>query len=653
MKYTRFIWIVLSITLSCQTLSAQELVYRDTSKISSSRTGSRTEVSVKSYKPIARSNRKNSIPTEFIFTQVKKKIYLPEDFRPGFDSTFFKTVTHPEFYLTSVWAHEDNKGNSTLEEFHPSGTLKSVWTFKGKGLQEIIRIDSMKEISLSEDQVRYEKLAKSDWKRDTFYSYQAVLHGQINSWYEDGTLAKVASYNMGEIDDTLKVYYPNGTLAHTSFCKSGTLFSRPKILLTASERAAPFNREELEQDCSITYWYPNGNKKAEVHQVSYDKIGKQFYWYENGNPKSRYHLFNEDTLGLYEEFHPNGKPKIRGYYDTIPMFETRQEFIAYWDQKSKKVGKPLMRELDENNFEFLFSMNGYTYKQGTFEYFGADGQRLFSSDYEAGILLSTKNKASKKELEAFHFPPEEMDCYKKISFRLPEESRRFQREVCIGNITGSRTDTFEIQAYAPDSDSLQTFTEIIHFQNPYGKSTYECYYPNGKLQMRLHFDERESLKKSAKESFKEGMIYTSSVPEIGTSTYYYPNGRVKWEKTYFKYALTNRSELIEEKTYYKNGHLASEKHLGYQALNAMATGIYKEGPRREYYENGFMKWECTYINGKKDGSEKFWHVHGELSKHLNYRAGDLHDWQYFYDDEGKLVRKEYYVLGKLKKKKDY
>ena len=49
----------------------------------------------------------------------------------------------------------------------------------------------------------------------------------------------------------------------------------------------------------------------------------------------------------------------------------------------------------------------------------------------------------------------------------------------------------------------------------------------------------------------------------------------------------------------------------------------KEGFFKNYHENGQLKEEGNFINGKKDGLWKFYHENGQLKLEGNFNDGEL------------------------------
>jgi len=73
----------------------------------------------------------------------------------------------------------------------------------------------------------------------------------------------------------------------------------------------------------------------------------------------------------------------------------------------------------------------------------------------------------------------------------------------------------------------------------------------------------------------------------------------------------------------------------------------QHGPMKCFYENGKLKYEGNFNNGKEHGTIKYYRESGKLLKEENYKNGILHgDSKSYYENEGKEWEKKY-TEGKL------
>lgn len=65
--------------------------------------------------------------------------------------------------------------------------------------------------------------------------------------------------------------------------------------------------------------------------------------------------------------------------------------------------------------------------------------------------------------------------------------------------------------------------------------------------------------------------------------------------------------------------------------------------------SGFIATECEYLRGKKQGRLRMWYDNGNLRREEHYDQGRQNGWQYSYDIEGSQIQVYYYVNGRLMK----
>jgi antitoxin component YwqK of YwqJK toxin-antitoxin module len=70
------------------------------------------------------------------------------------------------------------------------------------------------------------------------------------------------------------------------------------------------------------------------------------------------------------------------------------------------------------------------------------------------------------------------------------------------------------------------------------------------------------------------------------------------------------------------------------------------GTQKDYYEDGTLKSEATYKDGKIDGVGKTYHPNGQLKAEVHYKNGKRHGLRKTYFDNGAPDREENFVEGK-------
>ncbi len=116
------------------------------------------------------------------------------------------------------------------------------------------------------------------------------------------------------------------------------------------------------------------------------------------------------------------------------------------------------------------------------------------------------------------------------------------------------------------------------------------------------------------------------------------------------------------KEYYENGALKSETPYVNGKENGVAKLYYKEngalkfevlytdgkinGIGKVYYENGALKSEISYTDGKINGIEKVYYKEsGKLKSEIPYTDGKINGMDKEYDENGKIISAHYYVNG--------
>ena len=105
--------------------------------------------------------------------------------------------------------------------------------------------------------------------------------------------------------------------------------------------------------------------------------------------------------------------------------------------------------------------------------------------------------------------------------------------------------------------------------------------------------------------------------------------------------LTNKSTDVSPLMYYKS-----------ELFNGIGFDI---------YEDGELEFEGNYIDGKRNGLQKYWYENGQLHKEENYKDGkknglhkewykngQLYDEENYIDGKSEGLHKRYYKNGQLK-----
>ena len=139
-------------------------------------------------------------------------------------------------------------------------------------------------------------------------------------------------------------------------------------------------------------------------------------------------------------------------------------------------------------------------------------------------------------------------------------------------------------------------------------------------------------------------LLKSIVRKDGTTTEYYENGQIKYDK----------DSEGNEKRYYDNGQLKSEKdsklnEKRYYENGQLASESDSEGNYKIWYENGQLKIEDS------EGNEKYYYYNGQLEIERDSKGNEKYYYengQLAYEKDSEGNRKKWYENGNLKYEED-
>lgn len=150
------------------------------------------------------------------------------------------------------------------------------------------------------------------------------------------------------------------------------------------------------------------------------------------------------------------------------------------------------------------------------------------------------------------------------------------------------------------------------FYNEEGVLVLEYYYKNGKKNgIRKNYDAKDKLLVSEEN-------YVNDVKQEFTK-YYYKNGKEKQSIPFldgreeglgYEFDTTGTIISLFE---YKAGFVKRQEKINRKDKSGLKTGVWKE-----FYQNGILKNECTYLEGKRNGYLKEYGIKGELLNTTKY-----------------------------------
>ena len=186
---------------------------------------------------------------------------------------------------------------------------------------------------------------------------------------------------------------------------------------------------------------------------------------------------------------------------------------------------------------------------------------------------------------------------------------------------------------------------------------WKFFYGNGNVQMEgtytndlrdgyfKEYDPEGNLVSVSKYTMGMKQEDAREVSKLEVRVDYHPNGKPKIEGRYF-------NDIPEgvRREYDEEGNLVR----GFVFRNGIIVGRgitdesgLREGPWKEYFEDGKLRAEGRYSKGKRVGKWKFYFRSGTLEQEGNYNARGLYDglWKWYYES-GNILREEEYLNGR-------
>lgn len=123
-------------------------------------------------------------------------------------------------------------------------------------------------------------------RNGVYYVDNDPYSGFIQSFYENDSIKKVASYYLGKQHGATHSFYPNGTVESIRNYKNGIGYGR-----------------------HFGYWQ-NGNMRFDFTYINDKREGIQKQWYESGRPYNELIFTNDRENGMQKAWRENGKPYI-------------------------------------------------------------------------------------------------------------------------------------------------------------------------------------------------------------------------------------------------------------------------------------------------------------------------------------------------------
>jgi len=382
----------------------------------------------------------------------------------------------------------------------------------------------------------------------------------------DGTVEVEENYgstgaSLGELDGTVRTFYPTGQVRHESTYKAGKLEGTGKSYTITGKvsETRPFTANNYEGE--VVNFYPDGTPKVRSLMHADKKDGPLARYYPNGALEMR-HLYAADKLqGQFEVYFPNKVLEKKGTY------------------RNDELDGPYV----------LNHPNGQARETGTF----TNGQRtgLWREYYASGKLSveHTYDEAG-KEHGAYH----DYDTQGRHFSDTYYDHGRIVRLVHLDAAGKTTADvTFkkgrqDVKAY--DTEGRVRSTGFVENGQMVGE--WRRFYADGALQEVVRYDANGNKTGSGELYYATGQLRQRSTygPDGNREGYfeqYYVDGQLR--QTGFYHAGEPQGVW---KAYAVNGRLTQESEYNAGELN---------GPMRNYEAAGHPTGEWTYAYGKLRG----------------------------------------------------
>lgn len=550
--------------------------------------------------------------------------YLPDDFKNGYDSVFVQLLEplQPK-YLAELYEIKDANGTATVTYFHANGKKAKEINFAGDTLPFHIYEKHNDDNQLVDKDLNPENLTV---EFDTSYMKEPYMQGWEYGYYENGNIKWQTYFTENKVDSLQIEYHGNGQVKMKSHLSNkGYLTKKETWFENGQLKSTKYYKEKYERYGIWKTWYSNGQlKKQQSFTDKRETVSQLFFngqadtiqeWYDNGQLKSiHYERRSEDrNTKDYIAYYSDGTLKVEGrYFDSyIPM----TAYVVLWCNCPKRY-----IETEDDDFG----------KNGEWKYYKPNGELLLTRKYRFGALVKENTYADELVIYDYFHSTMKEHCRKQITAKVEINDDEYEEKTyCINRRIITWTDTFYNYVVNDLGDSTKYLFEIVDFLIADDSIYYQRFYPNGQKMADYRYRSEQELRKPLK-----GILSTGGGVELsGKAMFWYSNGNLKWERTYI------RGFIMEEKIYYENGR---QKSISYPNNDNATTW-------KTWHESGSPKETMAYFYNRKDGEYIKWNEKYMLNQRLNYKDGELHGKQFYYDNEGKLIKTTIYENGILQK----
>ena len=533
-----------------------------------------------------------------------------------------------------------------------------------------------------------------DKQRIKIKSHKVFINGRRNSkwtfWNENGNIVRTGSYAAGKKDGSYAYYFNDGSKKEEGAWKNdqrdglwakysnngntqkeGTYSNGKKdgVWTTWNDKGLIASKYLYENNKVIDKWafkyqfYSNGNKKTLKSTRNNKLDGKQTTWHQNGQMKSIGNYTTGKENGDFQEWYENGQMQSKVNYLNGNMDGAYSEWFD--NGQMRQEGSYI-----DNEFYLTTRWNNegdILIKDGNGKWVGknAEGRKLWAKEYQGGRLISDweykyeyfDNGQIKKESS---FQGGQEDGESTIFFengKTREEGIWKEGEYLITNRWNKNGNLIIKDGQGKISGKNKEGLVLWEKEFVDGKLEFQWdnvheYYENGQIKSETGYSENE---KHGRYSiwYESGQIKEKGKNRFGAPYGFYEewleDGQKREEGTW-----AEDGENLIQNRWNKNGNSIIKNGAGrIQGKNKEGLVLWEKeyiGGRlefdqkneHEYYDNGQVKSETGYFEGKKHGLYKNWFENGQLKKRGKYQNDNSY---------GRFA--EWFENGQLKEQGEY
>ena len=479
------------------------------------------------------------------------------------------------------------------------------------------------------------KKEEGAWKNDQ-------RDGLWTKYSNNGNTQKEGTYSNGKKDGVWTTWNDKGLIASKYLYENNKVIDKwafkYQFYSNGNEKSLKSTRNN-KLDGNQTTWHQNGQMKSIGNYTAGKENGDFQEWYENGQMQSKVNYLNGNMDGAYSEWFDNGQMRQEGsYVDNEFYLTTRwnnEGDILIKDGNGKWVGK------------------------------NAEGRKLWAKEYQDGRLISDweykyeyyDNGQIKKESS---FQGGQEDGESTIFFengKTREEGIWKEGEYLITNRWNKNGDLIIKNGQGKISGKNKEGLVLWEKEFIDGKLEFQWdnvheYYENGQIKSETGYSENE---KHGRYSiwYESGQIKEKGKNRFGAPYGFYEEWLEDGQKREEGSWAEDGENLIQNR-WNKNGNSIIKNGAGrIQGKNKEGLVLWEKeyiGGRLEfdqknehkYYDNGQVKSETGYFEGKKHGLYKNWFENGQLKKQGKYQNDNSY---------GRFA--EWFENGQLKEQGEY